>query len=130
MPRCNETDVRLVDGQTPDDGRVEICFNGFWGSVCDDFWGFEDATVVCRQLGYNGCTFYLCLLYLLILFLPVYTPASIALENLIHSLLFYHLDNVACAGGEERLSECVHNGVGVHNCVREEAAGVICSSKV
>ena len=51
-PECNETDIRLVDGRAANIGRVEICLNGVWGSVCDDYWDFRDAQVVCRQLGY------------------------------------------------------------------------------
>ena len=53
-PECNETDIRLVDGAEANIGRVEICLNGLWGSVCDDYWDVRDAQVVCRQLGYVG----------------------------------------------------------------------------
>ena len=44
----------MVGGQTPQDGQVEICFYGVWSSVCDLNWDARDATVVCRQLGYDG----------------------------------------------------------------------------
>ena len=56
---CNETDVQLVGGPTPTEGLVEICLNGVWGLVCGYGWNVRDASVVCRQLGYNGCKFLL-----------------------------------------------------------------------
>ena len=48
---CAESTIRLIGGANYTEGRVEICLNNEWGTVCDQMWDSTDAGVVCRQLG-------------------------------------------------------------------------------
>ena len=48
---CEDGDVRLVGGSNPLEGRVEVCINRAWGTICDNGFNNEDATVICNQLG-------------------------------------------------------------------------------
>ena len=55
---CNTGDIRLVNGSSPLEGRLEVCINNAWGTVCRDSFSSDDARVACRQLGnITGTTF-------------------------------------------------------------------------
>lgn len=57
-PPCVDGDLRLFGGQVETEGTIEVCQSGSWqgGTICDDSWDNNEATVVCRQLGFatNG----------------------------------------------------------------------------
>ena len=61
---CTNGDVRLQNGFNAREGNVEVCVDGFWGTVCSNYWDSREATVVCKQLGFMnsgivtqlGCT--------------------------------------------------------------------------
>ena len=53
---CTEGSIRPAEGETPRQGRIEVCHGGIWGSVCkegDSEWLDTDADAVCRQLGFQ-----------------------------------------------------------------------------
>ena len=125
---CTSGDVRLVGGNRTA-GRVEICFNGVWGTVCDDSWDTPDAQVVCRQLGlpWRGT-------YTVVIPISLTTPPSPHTAATALGFARFgggtdpiHLDDVGCSGNESSLQECRHNGVGDHNCGHIEDASVVCS---
>ncbi|KAK2839379.1 hypothetical protein Q5P01_013119 [Channa striata] len=98
-----ELKVRLVPGRNR--GRVEVMYNGVWGTVCDDHFDTVDAKVICRMLGFEsvGNTF-------------TAPPGTGRIW----------LDDLRCRGTESDIFDCQHGGVGINNCQHSEDAGVQC----
>ena len=104
-----DTLLRLAGGNSFNEGRVEVNYNGEWGTVCDDGWDDNDAGVVCRQLGLglSGLSIY---------------SASFGKGS---GIIF--LSNVLCTGSELILARCGHLGVTyTGSCSHNDDAGVIC----
>ena len=102
-------DIRLVDGPSPLEGRVEICMNRAWGTVCNNSFSSSDAEVVCTQLGYkfNG------------------SSVLTSFKTTIGSGPIF-LDRVSCEGVEERVIDCQQAPVGLHTCTHQQDIGVKC----
>ena len=101
--------VRL-NGSTTGAGRVEVFYGGVWGTVCTNGWTPLDATVVCKQLGYDSA-------------IATVTTSFGPGDGMIW------MENVRCNGIESKLSDCPFNGWGVSSCSHFQDVGVTCNSK-
>ena len=109
--------VRLVGGGNQYEGRVEVSYNGEYGTVCDDGWADSEAQVVCRMLGYTGGTGYH----------GQGSPSSYGPQhNYGAGTGEILLTSVDCRGDEGSLFSCRHPGIGAYNCDHREDAGVRC----
>jgi DNA-binding beta-propeller fold protein YncE len=88
-------------------GRVEVLYNGVWGTVCDDYFDATDASVVCKQL-------------------QLASGNIIATESNQYGTGSIWMDNVGCVGTETALSSCPFQGWGSHDCSHSEDVSVCC----
>ena len=106
---CNQTNfcssktvykpgIRLVDGTSYSNGRLEIMWNGQWGTICGGYyWDHRDTKVACRQLGFLGAKKY------------YFYPGSGGP---------IWIGRVRCKGNEESLWQCGYRGVGQTGCCK------------
>ena len=121
MADCTDGEIRLTDGSNALEGRVEICFNRAWGTVCDTGFGNDEAQVICTQLTEN---------------LGYIHNESIPLRGAVFgggSGPIY-LESLGCSGTESELigvSGCsLGSPVGVHSCEHSQDAGVECTGEI
>ncbi|KAF5912407.1 hypothetical protein HPG69_004077, partial [Diceros bicornis minor] len=106
-----DLELRLTGGDSHCSGRVEVKFQGEWGTVCDDGWTTTETTVVCKQL---GCPFFI---------------TKLGLGNAMTGHGKIWLDDVSCYGDESALWECQHKEWGSHDCSHREDVGISCYGK-
>ena len=97
-----------MNGNTPNEGRVEVYYENRWGTVCGGDWRIQEANVVCRQLGYPS--------------------ASGAWQNAHFGRGSgpVALANVACDGRETSIDQCDHLGWFIYGCSHDNDVGVTC----
>ncbi|MEE6515312.1 hypothetical protein FKM82_023963, partial [Ascaphus truei] len=104
--------VRLAgEKRKHNEGRVEIYYEGAWGTVCDDDFSIHAAHVVCKELGYQEAV--------------SWAPSSKYGKG--EGPIW--MDNVHCTGRERSIAACTSNGWGVTDCKHSEDVGVQCSDK-
>ncbi|XP_067881179.1 scavenger receptor cysteine-rich type 1 protein M130-like [Heterodontus francisci] len=108
---CSEhKELQLVNGKHRCEGRVEVFYNGTWGTVCSDTFDGPDAEVICKQLQCGPLSS-----------IDYYTQSFGEGSGTIW------LDGMKCISHESFLWQCQTEPWGKHNCEHRDDAGVVCS---
>jgi len=106
---CTPVRVRLVGGRSPREGRLEVHYNGIWGTICHGGFSGADASVVCYMLGYGR------------------SGRVIGNHYGVGSGTVW-LDNVRCDGTEIDIAQCQHSDWGSHSCGHSGDVSILCPS--
>ncbi|XP_072166897.1 CD5 antigen-like [Diadema setosum] len=107
-PYAQEYDVRLVDGPSPQAGRIEVFHENSWGTICDNTWSSTEAEVVCDQQGYDD--------------------VDVALEYFGPGDGAIHINSLSCDGGASSLEFCQYVNFSSTGCDHTEDVGVRCKN--
>ena len=113
---CNNGEVRLMNGSVPSlavEGRVEVCYDNVYSTVCDDLWDERAAQVVCRDFSMSSGA----------ALSGIASPYGSGNGSIL-------LDNVVCTGTEDDLLHCAHNPLFENNCDHSEDAAVVCGGNL
>jgi hypothetical protein len=105
---CDTQFLRLRGGSNSFEGRIEFFHEGEWGTLCDDWWDINDATVLCHQLGYSGA---------------VYARGNAYFGEGSGPIW---LGNVQCDGTETEIEQCAFTKWESKFCDHSEDAGLTC----
>ena len=101
--------LKIVNGTSEKEGRVEIYWKGRWSTICDNGWDDNDAVVLCKQLGYSGGS----------------ARGGAYFGQGTGPIL---LNNVNCSGNESNIFGC-DNRYRTNNCDHHQDAGVVCTGE-
>ncbi|KAM9842659.1 lysyl oxidase homolog 3B isoform 2-T2 [Aulostomus maculatus] len=101
--------VRLKGGAKLGEGRVEVLKNNEWGTVCDDRWSLQSASVVCRELGFGSAK-------------EALTGARMG-----QGMGPIYMNEVKCLGQERSIWNCPFKNISSEDCQHTEDAAVRCN---
>ena len=123
-------ELRLVNGGTSREGRLEVCLNGVWGTVCDASWDDTDAEVVCSQMGYSGRGKRTTVLQLNKFNNNLINTGSVSRRSAYFDEGFgpVQFTGFQCNGTETRLQDCTYTRQ--NSCTHSSDAGVTCVGRL
>ena len=130
LPVCRDGEVGLVGGSRRHEGRVEVCFNETWGTVCDNTFNESDAIVVCLQLGYSQlglleANVHVCYIHNQCLFFA--TDHVVIMGSAFYGSGGGNVFDVDCSGTESNVLRCGIEAVNnASQCTHSNDVGLAC----